>query len=253
MRHALLAGLVILGLAACGGSGPPPAAPAPGSSSPAASPPTQPANGAAASPATVAGAGSTDSPDRKGELLNPDNNTMVFLYHDLAGLAPPIDSWVEKDNRVTFAQPIDKAAARKTVRAEIEAGLAAVRDAGRIRLTLANANLSDYDPTYGEFTIRALAPSSEVSFAAFGEDVKLRFANSRAVQTWKVPADEAQAIRDKVGLGGGGFGNVELDLLLQVKSVQPGSAGGTLLTDVLEYELRDSRSGATLHRVPAGP
>ena len=45
---------------------------------------------------------------RTGELINPENSTMVFLYYDLAGLTPPIDNWVEQDNRVQFAQPLDK-------------------------------------------------------------------------------------------------------------------------------------------------
>lgn len=41
---------------------------------------------------------------RTGELLNPESSTVVFLYYDLAGISPPIDTWVEDDNRVKFAQ-----------------------------------------------------------------------------------------------------------------------------------------------------
>ena len=185
---------------------------------------------------------------RTGELQNPDNNTVVFLYYDLAEIKPPVDQWVEKDNRLLMAQAIDKAALRQTIRSEFDAGLASVRNVGLIRITLSNANLSDYDPTYGEFTIRALSPSSEIPFSALGQKVAIRFANGRSAQIWKVPAAEAQAIRDKVGYSGGGYPNVEIDLLLRIESVLTGPADGTIMTEILEYEMRDTRGGAIINR-----
>jgi hypothetical protein len=81
---------------------------------------------------------------RTGELINPDNSTMVFLYYDLAGLTPPIDNWVEQDNRVQFAQPLDKAERRKAVRAEYESAAAAVRGVGAILHSCARAELGDH-------------------------------------------------------------------------------------------------------------
>lgn len=256
MRTQLTAVALTLFVAACGGGSEPPA----GTAGPAGSPPEAAAPAAGAAPGAPSaggvaapGAGSTPTPGMAGrttaELLNPDNETMVFLYYDLTGNAPPVDSWVEKDNRVNFAPAIEKAALRQQVRAEIEAGLAAVRGAGLIRLSVQNANLSDYDPTYGEFTVRAIAPSSEITFSAFGQQVAIRFANGRTAQIWKVPAAEAQAIRDKITGGTGYFGNVEIELLLGIRSVQPGPGGGTIITDVLEYELRESRTGTTITRM----
>ncbi len=255
MHKQLTAAALALLVAACGGGSEPPA----GTAATAGSPPDAAAPAAAAAtgtqaPAGVATPGAASTPalgmaGRTAELLNPDNETMVFLYYDLTGNAPPIDSWVAKDNRVTFAPAIEKAAMRQQVRAELEAGLAAVRGAGLIRLSLQNANLSDYDPTYGEFTIRAIAPSSEVTFSAFGQQVAVRFANGRTAQIWKVPAAEAQAIRDKITGGTGYFGNVEIELLLGIRSVQPGPGGGTIITDVLEYEMRESRTGTTIVRM----
>ncbi len=182
---------------------------------------------------------------RTGELVNPDNNTMIFLYYDLAGLTPPIDNWVANDNRVKLGQPIDKASLRTTVRAELEAGAAAVRGIGYIRLSLNSANLSDYDPTYSEFTVRALAPSSVVDFTALDQKVSLKFANGRTAQIWRVPPDEAQLIRDKIGYSG----NVELDAYLKITAVQPGPGGGTITTEILEYEMRQTQTGATIARV----
>ncbi|HWK75456.1 MAG TPA: hypothetical protein VNQ81_14350 [Povalibacter sp.] len=181
---------------------------------------------------------------RKGEIVNPDDNTVVFLYYDLAGLTPPLDRWVEDDNRVTFAQPIDKAGLRTAIRAELESAAAAVHDIGFIRLSM-NARLSDYDPSYGEFTVGALAPSSVVSFDAFKQKVSLRFGNGRTAQIWRVPPDQAQAVRDKVGY----FSNVSLDALLRITSVQPGPSGGTLTTEVVEYELRENQRGIAVGRV----
>jgi hypothetical protein len=254
MRTLITAGVALLVLAACGGTDQPaaalpagagnePAAPQSGPEAGPASPATPAASVAAAGPAGSATTAGIDG--RTAELVNPDNNAMVFLYFDLAGIAPPIDRWIEDDSRVRFAPPIDKAARRDAVRSELEAGMAAVRGAGVVRLSLASANLSDYDPTYGEFTVRALAPSSVIEFDALGQKVSLRFGNGRNAQLWRVPAAEAQAIRDKVAMGY----NVELDTLLVIKSVQPGPAGGTIVADVVEYELREIRGGTTLGRV----
>ena len=191
--------------------------------------------GAEDAPAARAGIGGTR------ELVNPEPLAMVLLHHELAGTEPAIARWVEEDFRVVSARPIDKPAQRELVRGELEAARAAVRGVGALRLTLA-AELSDYDPSYGEFTVRSLAPSRVVSFDAMREKVELRFANGLDAQVWKVPAEEAQLVRDKVG----SFGNTTLDVLVRITDVQP---GGTLVTQVVEYELRADRSGERLGRV----
>ncbi len=204
--------------------------------------------GVSATASAASGAGSKPAAKstfagRSGEVVNPDDVTMVLLYHDLAGIAPPIDTWVDEDNRVQFAPPPDKAAKRAAVRAEFESAAAGVRDIGTIRLSM-NANLSDYDPTYGEFTIRALSPSSEIPFTALRQKIALRFANGRDAQVWQVSQAQAQTIRDKLG-----YGSASLDVSLRITGVQPAPGGGTLVTDVVEYELRESRRGSVLGRV----
>jgi hypothetical protein len=179
------------------------------------------------------------------ELVNPDANTVVLLYYHLAHLPLPIDSWVEEDNRVKFAPAPEKAAHREAVRAELTAAAASVQGGvGSIRLTM-NANLSEYDPSYGEFTVRALSPSSVVNFDALGQRVALSFTNGRTAQIWHVPAADAQSIRDKITY----TGNVEIDVLLRIADVLPGPGGGTITTDVVEYELRETQRGARLARV----
>ncbi|TFG85838.1 MAG: hypothetical protein E4H19_07650 [Chromatiales bacterium] len=230
-------------VAACGSSEPPSAAgqPVAGAAS-AASPGSS--QDVAAAPAGSAATGPALG-GRTGELVNPDNNTMVFLYYHLAGITPPIDSWIEQDSRVKFVPAIEKAAQRTAIRGELEAGLAAVGGVGFIRLSLSSANLSDYDPTYGEFTVRALAPSSVVEFAGFGQKVSLKFANGRTAQIWKVQPEDAQSIRDRVG----GGRNVELDTYLKITAVQPGPGGGTITTQILEYEMQEARTGTTIVRV----
>src|SRR5215813_12941444 len=116
---------------------------------------------------------------------------------------------------------------------------------GMLRLSM-NANLSEYDPTYSEFQVRALAPSSVVTYNALGQKVSLNFRNGRTAQIWRVPAADAQTIRDKIGSFGS---NVGLDVLLRIAEVQPGPGGGTIVTDVVEYEMREQRSGMTIARV----
>ena len=248
MCRLLIAGSILLLVAACSGNDntAPTGGPGPAEGSLPASSPAPGAPTAGASPDNVAPAGPvTGLGGRTGELVNPDNSAMVFLYYDLAGIAPPIDRWVEEDSRVKYGPAIDKPAQRVAVRAELDAGVAAVRGTGAIRLSLNSANLSDYDPTYGEFTVRALAPSSVVTFDALGQKVTLRFGNGKYAQIWRVPPEQAQGIRDKLAL----FNNVELDVLLAIKSVVPGPAGGTITADVVEYEMRETRGGTTLARV----
>ncbi|MDP2323663.1 MAG: hypothetical protein Q8N51_06495 [Gammaproteobacteria bacterium] len=252
MRSFLIAGSMLILVAACGGSdeaansaGPGPAE----GSLPATVPPlSAPPAGAASNgvePSAAPAGPVTGLGGRTGELVNPDNNAMVFLYYDLAAITPPIERWVEDDSRVKYAAAIDKPAQRVAVRSELEAGLAAVRGTGAIRLSLNSANLSDYDPTYGEFTVRALAPSSVVTFDALGQKVSLRFGNGKYAQIWRVPAEQAQAIRDKLA----NYNGVELEALVAIKSVVPGPAGGTITADVVEYEMRETRGGTTIARV----
>jgi hypothetical protein len=177
------------------------------------------------------------------ELVNPDPSTVVFLYYQLAHLPLPIDTWVEEDSRVRFAAALDKAAKRAAVRSELAAAAASVQSVGALRLTM-NANLSEYDPSYGEFTVRALSPSSVVHFDALGQKVSVNFSNGRTAQIWRVPQAEAQAVRDKIT-----YNNVEIDVLLRIDNVLPGPGGGTIATDVLEYELREPQRGTVLARV----
>lgn len=181
---------------------------------------------------------------RSGELLNPDDSTMVLLYYELAGLELPLDQWVENDNRVRYARGAQKAALREQVRAQLQAAAAVVRGIGFIRLSM-NAALSEYDPSYGEFTVGALAPSSVVSFDALGQKISLRFGNGRAAQIWAVPQAQAQAIQDMFGYSR----NVSLDALLRINRVQPAPNGGSIVADVIEYELREASSRKLIGRV----
>ena len=178
------------------------------------------------------------------ELVNPDGSTVVFLYYQLAHIPPPIDTWVEADSRVRFAPAPEKAPHRQAVHAELDAAAASVQGVGSLRLTM-SANLSDYDPAYGEFTVRALSPSSVVNFTAFDQKVAVNFTNGRTAQIWRVPAEQAQVVRDKIGYNG----NVDIDVLLRVATVLPGPAGGTIATDVVEYELRETQRGTVLGRM----
>ncbi len=181
---------------------------------------------------------------RHGALVNPDANTMVFLYYDLAGIAAPVDAWVEEDSRVAFAAPADKAQRRQQVRAELAAGLASVRDIGIIHLTL-NTNLSDYDPTYGEFTVAGLAPGARVSYNALRQEVSLNFGNGLQAQTWRQSKEQAQAVRDKLGPGRG----IVVDADVRVVSVHPGPQEGEISVDVLDYEMRVPQKAFTIGRV----
>lgn len=180
---------------------------------------------------------------RTRELVNPDNSTVVLLYYDLSRSVPPIDAWVEEDPGVKYGPAAEKAGRRAALRPQLESAAVSVHDVGRIRLSM-NANLSEYDPGYGEFTVRALSPSSYLEFQEYGQKIALRFANGRTAQIWKASAEQAQAIRDRLG-----HGTADVDVLVEITGVQSAPGGGSIETRVLEYELRDTRSGTALGRV----
>lgn len=202
----------------------------------------------AAPAAAKAGAALAGLQGRDAELVNPDEATMVLLYFDLAGIPPPVEQWLDDDMRVRLAPASEKPAARDLVRREIQAGIAAVQKVGALRLSL-QANLSEYDGTYGEFTVRALAPSSVVEFKHFGHKVTLKFGNARSAQVWHVPADQAQAVRDRLGFSN----DASIDALVRIGDVHAAPDGGAITTHVVEYELRENRGGTLLGRVQPAP
>ena len=243
MKHAALALAVLAALAGCGKDAPNDAAPAgqAASGEPASAPGSAPAAGA---PSQAGSAPASPFAARTGEMSNPENLAMVMLYHDLAGIPAPIARWVEADSRLQFAPGPQKAALREQITAEFEAARDAVKNVGQLRVTLADAQLSDYDPGYGEYTIRAISPSSTIPYKTLGTEVTLKFDNARTAQLWRVPPDEAQRVADTLGYNG----RAALDLTLAVTGVVPGTAGGTLTTRIVEYELRAQRGGQTLAR-----
>lgn len=180
---------------------------------------------------------------RTGVLTNPGNTQMVFLYYDLAGIPPPLDQWIEQDNRVSQAPGAKKAEQRAQVKAELQAGLAAVKDIGVLHLST-YANLSQYDPTYGEFTVGALSPASQYGFQALDRQVTVKLDNGLDAQTWSVPKAQSQAIVDKIGTD-----NLMLDVDLKITKVLPAPDGGTLVTHVVSWNLHDPSNGTTLARV----
>jgi hypothetical protein len=195
-------------------------------------------------PGAASGAGSGAQKGMTGrtrELVNPEPLAVVLLRHDLSGTTPPFARWVEEDPRVAHVPAIEKQSQREVVWAEFDAAFASVHDVGALRLSM-DAELSDYDPTYGEFTVRSLAPSRVVTFDAMQEHVELRFANGLDAQTWRVPAEEAQLVRDKLGP----TKRAMLDVLVRITDLQP---GGTIVTEVVEYELRVEPSGERLARL----
>lgn len=239
-----LAVMIALSLAGCGGQSAPQATGNAATPAAAAAPVANAAasdNANAATPPAQAVGGALAG--HNGVLTNPNDSQMVFLYYDLAGIPPPLDQWVEQDQRVNNAPGAQKAEQRTLVKAEMQAGLAAVKDVGVLHLTT-NAQLSQYDPTYGEFTLGALSPASEYTFKALGRQVSVKFDNGLDAQTWSVPKAQSQGIVDKIG-----YNNPTLDVALQITKVLPAPEGGTLVTHIVSWTLRDPASGATLAKI----
>ncbi|MDZ4373312.1 MAG: hypothetical protein U1C74_18070, partial [Phenylobacterium sp.] len=178
--------------------------------------------------------------ERPGELVNPSETQMILLYHALTGIPAPLEKWTEDDGRVKYAAPQERAARRAEVRAEFDAAARSVAEVGRLRMTL-NVNGLPYDPTYEEFRVGAFAPSAVYGYRALGETVSVRIGNGQAAQIWRVPRGESQAVLDRAGP----YPNLQADAPLRIVDVQPEGAGGVIVADVVDYELR-ARNGQTL-------
>lgn len=102
--------------------------------------------------------------------------------------------------------------------------------------------------------MRALAPSSALSFKALGQDVSLRFGNGIAAQTWivaqtwTVAQPEVQELRDKIARGYG----ANLDALLQITSIQPATGAERSLPTYsrMNYVRPDAVSSSRVSRYP---
>lgn len=248
MNRPYLVMALVLALVACGDADSQMSATAtdatPAASSPAAE--SRPMQVASAAPASKVPPAPAQLDGRSAELSNPEHSAVVLLYYGLAGIAPPIDKWVEADSRVQMAPAPQKAARRDEVRAELQAAAASVADVGVLRITLNDAGLSHYDPNYGEFQIGAVSPSSMVSYEAFGQKVNVKFVNGKTAQIWPMSAEDAQVVTDKLGPYGG---RAELETELIITGVTPGPGGGTINARIVEMTLRDARAGMVLGRL----
>ena len=160
-----------------------------------------------------------------------------MLYHSLTGTRPAIERWVEQDYRLIGANAPDKAQIRADMRAELEALVAFVGDIGRLRISLRDANLSTYDPAYGEFTIGALSPGTVIPFEEYGQRVGIRLDNAHIAQIWKIDPDRAREVQDKLGT----YPRTSIDVVLAVIGAVPSPGGGSITARIAEYEIQDAR------------
>lgn len=179
---------------------------------------------------------SRTAPARRRTVTNPSAGEIVMLHHSLAGTRPPIERWVEESYRLIRAPAPDKAQVRADLRAELEALAASVHDIGRLRISLRDAGLSTYDPTYGEFTIGALSAGSTIPFEEYGQTVGIRLDNAHEAQFWKISPEQAREVLDKLGQ----YPSTSIDLVLDVIGAVPGPKGGTITARITEYEIHNN-------------
>ena len=77
----------------------------------------------------------------------------------------------------------------------------------------------------------------------------LRFGNGRNAQIWSVPEEQTPPIEDSFRYGRA----VTLDLSLRISGVEPAAGGGTIVADVIEYEIRTAQGSKLLARVKPTP
>lgn len=80
--------------------------------------------------AVATGDPSAAAPPRPTELSNPDDETMVLLYYEFAGIPVPIDAWVERDPQLSMAPAPDKQAMREQLRGSLGAAVEGVKTVG---------------------------------------------------------------------------------------------------------------------------
>ncbi|HBS36070.1 MAG TPA: hypothetical protein DEA50_13490 [Parvularcula sp.] len=181
---------------------------------------------------------------REGILTNPSGDDMIALVYSVSGAPAPIEKWVNE--KVRYTAPLDRPRQREESTAAFNALMQSVADAGFLQLEI-NADLSEYDPTYNEFLIGDLGAASYLTFQSETtfEKTSVKFRNGAKAQVWSVPREEFQSIADKMTIGHA----VRLLLTLKIVGATPAANGGTIHTDVVEYEIFDQVNSARLGRV----
>ncbi|HCK83528.1 MAG TPA: hypothetical protein DHW63_03125, partial [Hyphomonadaceae bacterium] len=201
----------------------------------------------AAAPAQDKAAASQGAPaptGREGILTNPSGDDMIALVYSVSGAPAPIEKWVNE--KVRYTAPLDRPRQREESTAAFNALMQSVSDAGFLQLEI-NADLSEYDPTYNEFLISDLGAASYLTFQSETtfEKTSVKFRNGAKAQVWSVPREEFQSVADKMTIGHA----VRLLLTLKIVGATPAANGGTIHTDVVEYEIFDQVNSARLGRV----
>ncbi len=249
MRSAACTASALIFLAACGGEAPSaahqgaernePADSAAGAAPVAEKPASVPAQEKAAAPK-----GAPVTTGRGGVLTNPSGDDLIALVYSVSGAPAPIEKWVNE--KVRYTAPLDRPRRREESTAAFGALMQSVADAGFLQLEI-NADLSEYDPTYNEFLIRDLSAASYLTFRSetTNESITVKFRNGGRAQVWSVPREELQSVVDKMTMGH----MVRLLLTLKIAGATPAANGGTIHTDIVEYEIFDQMNGARLGRV----
>lgn len=255
-----LAGVGILGLAACGDD------PGPESNV------TVPATHAevASFPAANAGTPTADTSNnatpgtRGGELNDPSGYDMYWVYVDWTGNHPDYGEAAERNvgrSGNTFdgqtVNEFNRAGLVAQERARLESLGKSARNIGFVTTNI-GGRLGDYDPGYGEFYIGPMTPGSFISFsptnwpvlreAYKGIDirhVKLRLTNALDGYIWKTSADEASRIIALLEQEGNVGRQIYARARLQLLEVAVTGEMPEMSAQVLSYTLH-SESGTQL-------
>lgn len=145
-------------------------------------------------------------------LADPDNLQMLMLGYRLTGQDAPLDRWADMPTAVRIANEFDRPRLRDMEYRRLAGLYETTRDIGHLALTM-KSFFGEYDPERGGFYLNALTPGQTYSYEFNSvETTGLQIENAGKAQFWPVRAADAEAMVKRPGWRSVGL-RLELDIL----------------------------------------
>ena len=172
------------------------------------------------------------TPARNGLIVDPNDIDVLMIYYDWIGQTPPFAKWAEQESKVSTADEFRKEKNASDVVNSLSSTFASVKGTGILRVNI-SSQLSEYDPTYGEYYIESFSPGHSPFFSKYGEHITVDFRNAADAYAWKISAADARKVLDR-----NEGRSITVVAELKLRAARPsGDDGGILIADILRYTI----------------
>ena len=193
---------------------------------------------AAAPPPAPAPAPAAPVSARTKVVADPSELDVLMVFYDWLGQEPPVSKWAEQEWKVRSSDEFRKAGNQAEVENNLRSMFSSLKDTGTVKVNI-NAQLSEYDPKYGEYYIDAFAPGHSLQFGKYNEQVQIQVLNASDAYAWKLAAADAQRVLERNRMR-----MVTIGAELKIRGARrSGDDGGILSVDVVRYSVNAGLNG----------